>query len=261
MGDGQGRAGGRGTGAFTRRAVLAGLGSALVVSPSPAAKPEAWSVYCDENFPPYSFFDRGRYTGMDTEIVDAVLSRIGVEAHRFPVPWSRAIASLEGGVADMAYQLVGRPDRFERFAMVGPLRTGLTVFAGLPDGPGDIRSLEDLAGLTVGTVKGFSYMPEFDNATHFTRDPAASAELSLRKLVGRRVDLVIGDRLALGWLARQEGLEGLIRFLPTPVREVPRYAAFPKDRADKAERFRRGLGELRADGTVDAIISRWQALG
>lgn len=247
--------------AWPRRRFLA-TGMASLLSPAVRAAEKPWLVYCGEDFPPYSWADAGRMPrGMDVEIVAAILDRLAVPYAIEQMTWSRALASLEQGVPDLLFELVPAADRFTRFHMVGPFRTGETVFAVRADSRLTFDSLDDLRGLIIGTGRRYSYLPEFDQATHFTRDPAPSDQLSLRKLVSGRVDMVVGDRFALSWKARREGLLDRIRFLPRPLATAGRYVALPLDRAAKADRLRSALAAMLADGSIDAIVARWRETG
>lgn len=248
---------------MTRRRLLAVAAAACCLPVHGVSAAEApWLVYCGEDFPPYAWADGNRKPrGMDVDITVALLHRLNVPFRVEQMVWSRALVSLDQGVPDILFELVPTPERFEKYQMVGPLRDGQTVFAVRKDSALVFNSLDDLKGLTVGIGRRFSYLPEFDQATHFTRDPAPSDQLSLRKLVSGRVDMVVGDRLALAWKAKREGLLDAIRFLPKPLATVPRYIALPRDRVEKAERLRTALAALQADGTIDAIIRRWGETG
>lgn len=251
----------------TRRRLLRGLMAAPLVLSLPGLAQGGdgnapWLVYCGSDFPPYSWANADEApVGMDVDIVEAVLNRLGVSRTYHPMVWSRALASLDQGVPDLLFQLVPSPERMRRYRMVGPMRTGETIFAVRADSTLTFNDLNDLTGLVIGTGRSFHYLPDFDQAAHFTRDPAPSEQLSLRKLVNGRLDMVVGDRFALTWKARREGLLGAIRFLPKPLAVVPRYVAFPRDRADKADRFEQALMALITDGTIAGIIEYWLAMG
>jgi polar amino acid transport system substrate-binding protein len=243
------------------------MAAAVMTSRLPAPRsaaaqtPEHWRVVCGEDFAPYVWTEGARIFGLDVEICEKVLSRLGVLADINPMPWPRAVATLEAGAADLLLQFVATEERFAQFIMVGPFRNGETVFAVRADSPLRFDRLEDLRGLTIGTSRGFSYNHAFDEATDFIREPAATARLSLRKLVSGRVDMVVGDHIALAWLARRENIFDRIRFLPRPLSTVPRYFGFPQDRAEKAARFEQALRELQVDGTIPALIDRWRETG
>lgn len=224
----------------------------------PPAVAETWTVVCEEEFPPYNYTEDGKKTGIDTEIVYAVLKEIGVTPAHDGLPWNRVVAMLDQNQTDLAYQFVGTPERMERYSMVGPIRVGHTVFAVPVDSALAYDTLEDLKGKTIGLVQGFSYSTEFNEAGFLNKDVSATNnEILVRKLAAKRYDVIIGDFNTLNFLAARNHLSEQIRFLPKVYQDVPRYVAFPKQRADKADRFRAGLEAVRARGEIDAILKRW----
>lgn len=238
---------------------LAAGGVGGVALPPPV--PERWIVVCGADFAPYVWVEAGEVVGLDVEVCALLLQRLGVTPDYHPMPWPRAVATLEAGEADLLLQFVAAEERFDRFQMVGPFRNGETVFAVRADSDLRFETLADLRGLIIGTARGFLYGQGFDTASHFTREPAATARLSLRKLVSGRIDMVVGDRIALAWLARREGIADRIRFLPRPLSTVPRYFGLPINRVDQAARLDGALRAATADGSINAIIERWRDNG
>jgi polar amino acid transport system substrate-binding protein len=237
---------------------IIGLALGVLMTATAASAAEQWTVVCEEEFPPYNYVEDGKKTGIDTEIVDVVLKQLDVTPVHEVLPWNRVIATLDQNQADLAYQLAGTPERFERYAMVGPHRVGRTVFATPADSPLTYDKLEDLKGKTIGVVQGFSYAKEFNEAGWLTKDTSATNnETLVRKLAAKRYDVIIGDFNTLSFLAARHKLTDQIRFLPKIYQEVPRYIAFPKQRADKAERFKTALEAVKARGEIDAILTRW----
>lgn len=228
----------------------------LLLWAQPAAA-ESWRIVCDENFPPYNFMDQGRVAGLDAEIIEALVRRAGATPQIDPQPWVRVQDLLERGEVDAAFQFVGRADRFEKYFMVGPFRAGQTVFAARPDHHIQWKTLADLRGYRIGTIRGYTYGAAFDNDAGLTREAAAGDYSQLvRMLAALRVDLIIGDREALSYFARREMLR--LDIISPPLAEVPRYIAVPKTRPDRAERLTGALASLRRDGTLMAILKRWE---
>lgn len=219
---------------------------------------ERWVIAFDENFPPYAFLAAGEPVGIDTEIVDAVLLRMGIEVVHRPLPWSRVIAELDEDKVDLAFQFAGTAQRQKSYHLVGPLRSGLTVFATRPGTFVRFRSLRDLKDMVIGTVQNFAYTTEFDTADYLMKDSTATSNTAnVRKLVAGRVDLVIGDLYTLRYVARQEALAEQLQIVEPPIGEVPRFVAFPWSRSAKGERFGAALEEFRKEGGVDRVIARW----
>jgi len=235
--------------------VTAGL---LFHLPSSGAA-EVWRIACDDNFPPYNFVDGDKVVGLDAEIVAALVKQAGAEVDFEPQPWSRVQDMLERGVVDAAFQFVGRPDRFEKYFMIGPHRMGQTVFAARSGRDIAVRGLDDLRGYRIGTVRGYTYGAAFDGATHLSKDMTAGDNLQLvRMLVAGRVDLIIGDREALMHFARNAGLHAQMQLLQPAFSEVPRYIAVPRSKPEIAARLDRALTELRRNGRLADILRRWE---
>lgn len=230
----------------------------LTLLPVPGrAAAEVWRVLSDERFPPYAYSDNGIASGVDAEIVNAVLHRIGVTPAHEPQPWNRVLRRLETGDFDMAYQFVATEERRQKYLLVGPFRTGRTVLMTRRDRGIVFRGLDDLNGLTVVTVQGYAYTRDFDAATGFLKLPVAEVRLGVRMLAAGRVDAMIGDIWSLAHAAEEEGLTALLQVLPNSLNEVGRHVMFPKGAEDKAARFAEGLRQITADGTLQRIIDRW----
>nr|WP_257792878.1 transporter substrate-binding domain-containing protein [Azospirillum argentinense] len=82
--------------------------------------------------------------------------------------------------------------------------------------------------------------------------------MSFRRLLLGRVDAIAGDLQVLRYLADSEGRTGSVKILPKPLATVPRYISVPKLRAEKAERLQAAYEKLKRDGTIDAIVRRWE---
>lgn len=237
--------------------VVAGLLFALPAGSG--AQAETWRIACDDNFPPYNFVDGGRVVGLDAEIVAAMVKQAGAEVDFEPQSWTRVQDMLERGEVDAAFQFVGRPDRFEKYFMIGPHRIGRTVFAARPGAGIAVRNLDDLRGYRIGTVRGYTYGAAFDGATHLTRDMTAGDNLQLvRMLAAGRVDLIIGDREALSHFARQAGLHMQMQVLQPAFAEVPRYVAVPRSKPEIAARLDKALADLRRNGGLAEILKKWE---
>lgn len=230
----------------------------VVLGLSNVAGAETWSVWSQDDYAPYNYTEAGKRTGIDTEIVEAVLAKINVTPDHQAVPWNRVINAIDTGEADLVYQLAPKPERFANYLMIGPFRAGKWVFA-VPSSStiADFTTLEDLKGKAIGVVNNFAYPEDFMKADYLTKQASNDNLALLRQLNGGRIELVIGDYLALAVQAKKEGIAQNIKFLPTPLQVADRYIGFPKSKQDKADRFKKALDELKAEGKVDEIIKKW----
>ncbi|WP_158228955.1 substrate-binding periplasmic protein [Chitinimonas sp. BJB300] len=234
------------------------LSSLLLISLPVVAAP--WLVASDEAFPPYAYIDpiTKQPAGMDTEIVRAIMDTMEQPYEIKLYPWERVKKMLEFKQVDMAYQFAGTPERAAQYHLVGPIRHGITILMARRDSAISYQSLEDLMPYTVGTVFGYSYTEAFDKAPLKKDSGATNPQQLMQKLIAHRVDVVIGDKAQLLYLARELGVERDVRTVGKPLAEVPRYVGFPKDEQAKASLFAEGLEKSRRDGTLEKILNKWQ---
>ncbi|MBK3733069.1 transporter substrate-binding domain-containing protein [Azospirillum brasilense] len=243
------------------RACLATVGGLLVaalVLASAPARAENWTVASEDYFPPYNYTERGKRTGMDTEIVDAMLKDIGVYPVHRPMGWPEVVRAHDENEVDVAFQFFTSPRRLERGHLIGPYRVGATVLMVRSNAEITYTGIEDLRGLRIGVVDGFEYTPEFDRSPLFERVSSSSNVVSFRRLLLGRVDAIAGDSQVLRSLADSEGRTGSVKILAKPLAMVPRYISVPKPRAEKAARLQAAYEKLKQDGTIDAIVRRWE---
>jgi polar amino acid transport system substrate-binding protein len=226
-----------------------------------AVQAEPWRVVGDEQFAPYSYvaLENDTPLGLDVELVEAVLAEAGLPYILRLYPWERVKRMLDRGTATMAFQFVGTPERMQQYQLVGPLRSGSTVF--MTTGKtaiDDWVQLEDLSPYVIGQVRGYAYQADFDKAV-LARDTSAQNPRQLvSMLLAGRIDIIIGDRVQLMYFVREQRAEQHVRILPKALVEMPRYVAFAKGDSVRAGQFAAALERLRQNGKLDLIYQRWQ---
>lgn len=228
----------------------------LLLAAGPA-RAEYWTIASEDHFPPYNYSFNGTRTGIDTEIVNAMLKELGVTPVHRPLSWSEVVQSMDNNTADVGFQFIASPARFAQYNMIGPFRTGTTVVMVRKDSEITFDRLEDLAPYRVGVVDGFSYAADFDAATFLDKIPSSSNVVNFRRLILGRVDVIVGDLHVLTYMARQDGRLKDVKVLAKPLGIVPRYIALPKMRKEKAERLQAAFVRLRDNGTIDRIAESW----
>lgn len=224
----------------------------------PARAGETWYVACDDAFPPYNSVVGGKLSGIDVDLVDAIVRRAGAAPRFDAISWGRVRDRLDRNETDLAFQFIPRPERFANYYMVGPFRTGRTVFVVRRGSNVRYEKYEDLTRYVVGTVKGFSYGAPFDTDAGLRKDDAAGDNRQLiRMLVAGRFDIAIGDERTLAHFIRGENVAAQIETLPRAFNDVPRYIAVPRNRPEIAGRLERALSELRETGVLQAILDQW----
>lgn len=256
-----------------RHAVLLGLG--LAVATAVGAQPIAPStspliaplvVNGDYAFPPYSYLQDNKPSGIDVEIMQELSQRTGLAFDIQLVPFKRLIENLKVGATDLGMAVLRNPER-EAFALYsGVLHNSTYVLFTNRGREFRFESLEHLRGKSIGRVRGFFISEAFDAevaAGRITVSDSAAAEQSIKMLQAGRVDAISGQSVVTRYLAREMGLVDKLVALPqalTPDRPaylVVSRAAALADKERLGERLRIALEAMHKDGTVDRIEARY----
>jgi cystine transport system substrate-binding protein len=230
----------------------AGSGSAL------AAVQEAGvlRVGTEGTYAPFSFHDSStdELTGYDVDVITAVAEQLGVEPEFSETTWDSIFAGLEANRYDViANQVSITDERVEKydFSQAYTVSTGVVV---VPAGSTDITSLDDVSGKTTA-------QSATSNWTEVATDAGATVESvegftqAIALLKQGRVDLTFNDNLAvLDYLKSTGDTDVKIAFETDDVVEQ----GFPVLKgSDLAPAIDDALDELRADGTLAEISTKW----
>jgi polar amino acid transport system substrate-binding protein len=220
-----------------------------------------------EELAPYNMTQGGQITGMSTEVVQAVMKEVGVQAPIHSMPWARAydIALNDDNV--LIYSITRTPQREKLFKWVGVIApTHWYLFARADRGL-SLRTLDDARKLQVATVNedvGEQYLASKGFAIGKNLQSSNRYEFNYEKLKLGRVDLWIANELNALYLARQAGDDPerlMVRAfdLTELATDGGLNMAFSVKTPDATvERFRKALETVRRNGTYDAIRRRWQ---
>ena len=122
-----------------------------------------------------------------------------------------------------------------------------------------VTSLNDLAGLSVGTSPGYTYGAAFNGSSRFRREAAPTHEANLGKLVLGRIDLLITDRMVGRYLMRQLGLEQQVEELPLLISRQTQYLGLTRKpgRESLAQAFAEELQRFKQEPAYAAINNRY----
>ncbi|OQX21985.1 MAG: ABC transporter substrate-binding protein [Desulfobacteraceae bacterium IS3] len=165
------------------------------------------SVYADDDYPPYSYKEEGKLTGIYTEILMTAFSRMeGYKVNIKPVPWKRGLDYLEKGTGFALYPPYYRPKErpYIKPYSIPILGEKIVVFCKenvlaqpRPDWP------KDYYGLTIGNNAGFlSGGDDFWDAVKSGKikvEEAKGTRLNILKLGENRFDCYMNDRLSTLW--------------------------------------------------------------
>ncbi len=206
-------------------------------------------------FPPYEFVgDDGSITGIDAEIAKAVCDKLGYELEIKDMEFDSLIPAVEGGSVDFVLAgLTVTDERKEKVNFSATYATGVQVIIVTEDSK--IASVDDLEGHKIGVQSGTTgdiYCTDDYGQENIKQFPNGS--LAVQALKNGQVDcVVIDNEPAKNFVQANEGL----KILDTEYIQEEYAAAFSKENTELLDNFNNALDELRADGTLDNIISKY----
>jgi polar amino acid transport system substrate-binding protein len=219
-----------------------------------------------EELAPYNFTENGRVTGLSTEVVEAVLKEIGLEASIQSMPWARAYDMAQNTENVLIYSITRTPAREKLFKWVGIVAPTDWYLFSLKSRDIKLRRLDDARPYQIATVNedaGEQYLVGKGFAIGRNLQQSNRYEANYEKLRLGRVDLWVANELNALYLTRRAGDDPnkvLVRSLhiadmsPEPGLSM---AFGPKTSDALVQRFRNGLEAIKKNGTYDTIRKKW----
>lgn len=220
-----------------------------------------------EELPPYNMTRNGVVTGMSTEVVQAVLKEVNVQASIQSMPWARAYDLALHSPNVLIYSITRTGERERLFKWVGTIAESRWYLYSSARHPVSLLSLDDARDWQTATVNedvGEQYLMARQFQTGHQLQSSNRYEFNYQKLQTGHVDLWISDELNAYYIARQAGddpARTLVQSLRVPeLEDAGGFSmAFSAGTPDATvQRFKKGLDAIRANGTYDAIARKWQ---
>lgn len=213
------------------------------------------------DWPPYTGKDLPE-GGATTDVVRAAFDKVGYQVEVEYRPWKRAIDMALKGTDDVIAYFPGyHCQHREGFIGSEPIGNGPLGFAEHVDAPITWNTLDDITDqkLKIGTVLGYANTDAFDAAvgTGYILAIASNDDLTnLKKLVRRRIDAVVIDKMVLEYLkATDASLAGggdKLQFDETPLEDKTLYLCFRDDDSGQTLKdvFNTGLEQVDSESMV-----------
>ena len=206
-------------------------------------------------FPPYEMTtDAGTIEGIDVDTAQAIAEKLGLELQIDDMDFDAALLSVQQGKADIAMAGITVTD--ERMAVMSfsdSYATGIQSII-VPESS-DIASPDDLAGKKIGTQRGTTgYLycsDDFGDENVVAYDNGLTA---VQMLNNGQVDCVVIDNApAKEFIAANPGL----KLLDTAYVEESYAIGVGKGNTELKDAINTALEELKADGTLQAIVDKY----
>ncbi|MEH6631312.1 MAG: transporter substrate-binding domain-containing protein [Halopseudomonas aestusnigri] len=242
------------------------LMTALSIAPASTNAQEYFGtleIVIDDNFPPYTVQNSDETTsGLFVEILRSALQHTHIKFNIIGRPWKRVIAMTDRSEIDASLPWRSKKERFEKYNMVGPITKygSKTIFWVRKDFTLDGWShLKDLSEYRIGTISGYAYPKQFEEATYLKKLEMTTTNRSLIKMLSLgRIDLIIGDEHVLATEALAQNLSGKFKQVGPALETVKRYIAVPKAKKDIAALIGKALTTFQDTPQYQDIIQRYQ---
>lgn len=214
-----------------------------------------------EDYPPYEFVEDGEVKGVNVDLIREAFKRMGIKPFFEPRPWKRALFDLENGDIIALSSGFKTPKR-EAFAIFPsePLAMETNAVVALAESGVKIASLEDLRGLKVGVVREYVYGHGFDEMQGLDKVETNTSHQLLKMLLEQRMDVVVGNRAVLKYIAKDYGQLAQIKFVYV-LGSDPLYLFFSRAHAPMTEKlsrdFSRTIKAMHEDGTFARIEAKY----
>ena len=206
-------------------------------------------------FPPYEMTtDSGEFEGIDIETAQAIADKLGLELQIDDMDFDAALLAVQQGKSDMVMAGVTVTDERQNVMdFTDSYATGIQSIIVKEDS--DIASVDDLAGKKIGTQRGTTgYLycsDDFGDENVVAYDDGLTA---VQMLNNGQVDCVVIDNApAKEFIAANPGL----KLLDTAYVEESYAIGVGKGNAELKDAINTALEELKADGTLQAIVDKY----
>ena len=206
-------------------------------------------------FPPYEMTtDAGEFEGIDVETAQAIADKLGLELQIDDMDFDAALLAVQQGKSDMVMAGVTVTDERQNVMdFTDSYATGIQSIIVKEDS--DIASVDDLAGKKIGTQRGTTgYLycsDDFGDENVVAYDNGLTA---VQMLNNGQVDCVVIDNApAKEFVAANPGL----KLLDTAYVEENYAIGVGKGNTELKDAINTALEELKADGTLQAIVDKY----
>lgn len=151
---------------------------------------------------PGSGWQDGKLVGYDGEIMQRIADKLGLKIQPALMEWSGTIASVQSGRVDV---MLGTMGWTEKRTKIMTLSEPIHYFKNgiMQSTKTNWDKLSDLEGKKVGTITGFSFVPELKKINGLELSLYDTSDAAVRDLIAGRIEAVIGDPPVVSYAIKQ----------------------------------------------------------
>ncbi len=247
---------------------IVGVFLAVQCAPANAAdtltklKTTKYALLASYNEPPHDWFDPsdGKWKGIDNDIVEYILKKIGVEKWNFIVAdWSGLIPGLQAGRWDLMSVGMSITDkRKEEILFSEPIYQYGDAIVVRKGNPKNIKGKADWVGKRMGGILGATNLDEIKAVPGAIAVPYKEHGDMFADVKAGRIDGALADETTTGY-AFVVNPEPDLEILRVWAGKAPRPSGigFRKEDVTLKAAFDAELNKMKADGTLLAILQKY----
>ena len=212
----------------------------------------------DASFPPMGFTDdSNEIVGFDIDVAQAVCDRMGVELVKRPINWDTKEQDLNVGTIDCIWNGMSiNASRQEAMNLSDPYMKNEMIF--VVPGNSSIKSMDDLAGKTVGVQSGSTaqeILEGWDKFSEITESPLEDNVEALRQMELGFSDAVFLDSVVANYFITSNSKDYVV--LDGNLESEEYAIGFRKNDQALRDKVQETLSEMKKDGTLGEISTKW----
>jgi polar amino acid transport system substrate-binding protein len=237
-------------------------GTFTVATGNPAFDPW-WSGGTTDDNPDWEFNDPYLLEGYEGAFVSELAGRLGFSTDDVtfvPIGFNKSFAPGPKDFDVVLQQISYSPERAEAVDLSDSYYDVNQALVSIEDSPfSGVTSIEDLADATLGAPINTTSLTYIEETIQPTGDPAVYEDLNgaIRDLKSGQIDGIVVD-YPTGWFIANVQIDGgvLVGQFP-PAGEQEYFSLALEQGSPLTECVNLAIGELREDGTLDAIKQEW----
>lgn len=215
----------------------------------------------DATFEPMGYTNENdEIVGFDIDVAEEVCARMGVELVKEPIDWDTKEQDLAVGRIDCIWNGMSiNPSREEQMNLSEPYMKNEMVF--VVPASSDVASMNDLAGKNIAVQNGSSAQDILEASELYTSDTPVTVTAmatnveALQQLELGLVDAVFLDSVVANYQITSAGKD--YKVLPDGLEEEEYAIGFRKEDQALRDEVQKILGEMKADGKLGEISTKW----
>lgn len=229
----------------------------------------AMNIVGDDAYPPYSFKEKGKVSGIYTDIIQQALMNMKNSSSITVMPWKRGLSGLKTKAIDGLFPPYYRPKQRPYMSYSTDILDETLVIVCNSKVSSKLKNFpQDYKGISLGKNAGFAPGSDVDDAVQNKTIKVYEAKgmsANLKKLINKRIDCYVNDRLSILYELKKMTGRGEYdgsSVVETHVLGVEKgYLGINKGASTEVkafiDKFNGAIEEMKSSGKIDEIIAKY----